>query len=88
MWNEFKVDVETALGMFHSDTIILAGDFNENLLDSTLNHLKNNIESFAITHLILGASSNTLLGPLSCNHAGLVKDSGTLANVCSDHCPV
>ena len=66
-WDDLNVNIERALDIYPN--IILLGDFNENLLNENLTHLKNimlvnNLRNIITTPTRITAHSSTLLDPI------------------------
>ena len=66
LWEDLNISIERALDI--SPNIILLGDFNENLLNENLTHLKtilvNSLRNVITTPTRITAHSSTLLDPI------------------------
>jgi hypothetical protein len=91
IWDNISVNIETAMDSFPRSSLIITGDFNENLLDNSRHHLSDIINSLGLSQIVTEPTrpaSLTLLDLVITNHPGKIKDCQISAPVCSDHSPV
>ena len=90
-WNTLEDSIATALDE-NIDTIIL-GDFNSDYLTDQSQKIKLLESTYGLKQLIrdhtrITANSRTLIDLMFTTRSDIIKSSGVLDPICSDHCPI
>ena len=92
-WDKLHANISRVVDFYGSQSIVILGDLNEDLLNPRLHHLQDIIDTFALEQQISEPTrttehSATLLDPIICSPSLGVNGSQVLVPYCSDHCPV
>jgi hypothetical protein len=92
-WTDLSNVLEYLFNQYPNKDFIILGDFNEDLLNPNLNHLRDIIAKFGCIQLVdkptrITPTSKTLLDPIITNNVNLISKWEVLDPLLSDHCAV
>jgi len=90
-WTTLSEVFDLIFDHYPNKDFIIVGDFNEDLLNPNLRHLREVIVNSGCVQLVdkptrITPSSETLLDPIITNNANLIQNWNVLDNLLSDHC--